>query len=150
MQLMLILIIVPYNIDMKHSTLVRLSAYGLRTGLFLIAVTVCAGLVFGSPSTLKSALQASGAYQKASVALVEQAGNALRTLDNQPAVDTAAQASFTPAAVQTATESAVDSSYDWLEGTTDSPNISIDFRPYINGFTQNLGEQATQRASPSS
>ncbi len=132
---------------MKHSTLTRLAAYGFRSGIFLLALTASATLAFGSPAAIKSALKESGAYEKASEALAIQAGNSLSTVDSQTVVNEAAKDSFKPESVQTTTEKAIDSTYRWLEGETAKPDISIDLRPYMRGFTDKLGDQATERAS---
>jgi len=90
-------------------------------------------------------LKDSGAYtaaaerlsSEASNAAVEEAGLPLDTAR----VKQAASSSFPPETVEQNSEQLIDSVYDWLQGTTEQPQINIDLQPYTAAFTQSVGNQ---------
>lgn len=145
---------------MKHTFLVRLASFGFRAGTLIAVITGAAALTFGTPDTLKKALNDSGAYTSAADALVGQTSKSIGKQGASSAADigpekqtqlaiteTAAKASFTPASLQATSEQNIDSLYAWLEGDTPKPDIRIDLQPYVSSFTKSLGDQATQRAA---
>jgi hypothetical protein len=141
---------------MKHPILVRLAAFGFSTSILLLALTAASTMVFGTPQAIKSALRDSGAYKSASEQLAKKAGDmAASESDSKPegdlqldreAVSQAAASSFTDKAIQTNAEQAIDATYSWLDGKTAKPEIKLDLQPYINSFTQSLGDRAVQQA----
>jgi hypothetical protein len=141
---------------MKHPILVRLAVLGFSTSILLLALTAASTMVFGTPQAIKSALRDSGAYRSASEQLAKKAGDMATSSESdsksesdlqldREAVSQAAASSFTDKAIQTNAEQAIDATYSWLDGKTAKPEIKLDLQPYINSFTQSLGDRAVQR-----
>jgi len=134
---------------MKHLILLRMAGVGFSTGIFFLAITTATVLVFGTPTALKSALDESGMYGSTAKQISQEAADAALS-DNdlkldKSAVEKAAATSFSTEAVQADIERSIDSTYDWLDGTTEKPNITLDLTPYVNRFTQSVGNQAALR-----
>lgn len=141
---------------MKHPFLVRLASFGFSTSILLLALTAASVMTFGTPQAIKTALRDSGAYQSASDQLAKKASDMTASEPDsksegnlqvdKEAVSQAASSSFSAKAIETNAEQAIDATYGWLGGKTAKPDIKLDLQPYINSFTQSLGDQAIQRA----
>lgn len=98
--------------------------------------------------TVKSWFETSTVYQTFTDEIITQSTipvdqNNL-TLD-QNTLKTAAQVSFTPEVLQNSTETFLDASYDWLEGTSQKLSFSIDFTQQKADFSQSISDQAITR-----
>lgn len=135
---------------MKHPILLRLAGFGFSTSVFFLAITAATVSVFGTPTALKSTLDKSGVYDSTVKQIAEEATDAATTNNDlgvsADTVKRAATDSFSATAVQTDIEKTIDSTYAWLDGSTERPNITLDLTPYVSRFTQSVGDQAAQRA----
>ena len=121
-----------------------------RLGLIGLAITAAGVLTFGSSDAMKTALRDSGAYSQAANQLAERASQEATQAGGpsleSASVNSAAQDSISPELIQRDAEGAIDTTYDWLQGDTPKLVLSINLKPYIDSFTNKLGDQAIQKA----
>lgn len=104
------------------------------------------------PTSVKKILADSKIYDTAISAVFDQAkktdvsSNDGITLTD-PAIKAAAEKNFTPAFLQSSTESVIDGIYGWLEGKTAGPEFRIDLTSVKASFAADAGLAAQQRVS---
>jgi hypothetical protein len=135
---------------MKHPLLLRLASYGFSTGIFFLAITASTVFVLGTSDALKSALHDSGVYDSIAKQVAKQVTDNTVSDGGLPLdtaeVQAAATASFSSKTIETDAEKVIDGSYDWLEGKTEEPEITIDLKPYVDSYTQKVSDQVAQHA----
>lgn len=126
-------------------------AYFLITSLLFLANALVFTSITAKPERVKSILSDSGVYQKLPETLytnIEKENKSQKTDINlsDPAIKQAALASFSPKFFQTNVEQAIDGSYDWLEGKTDEPKLSIDIKDAKNKFIDTATDAQAEKA----
>jgi hypothetical protein len=123
--------------------------------LLVFPVVLAASLLLKSPTVIQSTLKESGTYDHLIPAILNQsADRATQNGDTETAkllqeqgVRDAAQKTFTPAALESTTNQAISGFYDWLQGKTSTPTITLDLSPYRQNLLNNLNTYALQKAS---
>ena len=125
--------------------------------LLLLAYFMVFALVTSNPDRIKQIVSGSGVYQKITPVLYdnyaeqkvdEQAqspGGETLPLDNE-AVRSAAIKVFTPQFVQNNLETAIEGTYEWLDGDTPQPAFQIDLAEAKNQFAEEIAAAAGNRA----
>ncbi|HKR82309.1 MAG TPA: hypothetical protein VJR27_04910 [Candidatus Saccharimonadales bacterium] len=114
--------------------------------IFLFATFVGLYYVFDSPKPLESALRQSGIYDSVVKNAVQQQSQkqdqntASGSIPlNDSGVSAAIQSALPPATIQTNTEKAIDSIYDWVHGKTKTPDFKIDLTSEQDSIVQGIG-----------
>lgn len=119
--------------------------------LLLSAVFWTLNNSFASRDVVKDWLVQSGAYDNF---IQEVVRDTEQQVENDPEVSSidkalltkVASKAFTAEYLQTTFESAIDSSYDWLEGDTEDLELSIDLSSAKTTFAEALGREVTAKA----
>lgn len=128
--------------------------YILGTFLFFSLALLAYFLVFtqvtANPDKVKKILADSGVYQKVpSVIFDDSVDSGSTSSASIPLKDTGvrdvALETFTPGFVQKNVENLLDGTYDWLRGSTASPDFSLDLKEAKQQFAVNLGKLAAAR-----
>ena len=118
--------------------------------LFVTAVDVGVVRTVSHPASVEKILSGSGIYNSLVPALTKQAGQsngAGGQIDlTNPAIQQAVQQSFTPTLIQTDVNTALNSIYKWMDGTTTLPDFRIDLSGAKTAFATNVGAAAEARA----
>ena len=110
--------------------------------------------ILGSPQAIKETLHQSGVYNLTLADVVpkasegEGAGNTEQASDipaNQAAVQQALQNAFPPAELQTQVGSVLDSTYDWLNGRSQTLNFKLDLTDARQKFADSLAQYVQSR-----
>lgn len=128
-------------------------ASSLLTLFLLLTVTTAALAVTVTPGNVKTWLKNSKLYDNFVDAVLNSTKNATAStsgndegnLLNEPALQSAAKASFTPALLQKSSESFIDGSFVWLEGKSPSPTFKIDLTSAKQDFANAVGKYALER-----
>ncbi len=122
--------------------------------LLLLPLLFALHALIATPAPLKHALQASGTYNSATNAILDQATKDNKDADpqtqkvlNTPDIRKIINDSFSPQFLQTNTEGALDNTYAWLNGKTDTLQISLDTASARTQLLAKLTTYATTRAS---
>lgn len=105
-----------------------------------------------NPTSVKKILADSKIYDSAISTTFDQAKKTDSGLNNgitltDPAIKAAAEKNFTPAFLQSSTESVIDGIYGWLDGSTSIPKFRIDLTNIKASFAADAGLAAQQRVS---
>lgn len=141
---------------------VRRSAYHTLSVLFFIflvltAWSVTTTLTFTKPDRLESWLTQSKLYDHFIATAIDQAQKSVQTDQgqglnsglslNDPGVQQAVTAAFTPQTLQNAVNTFLDANYRWLDGKTATPNFTIDLTQAKAALAANLAAYAEKRAA---
>lgn len=107
--------------------------------------------VIGDRTTIDSALQESGAYEKAVPLIIDDIVQNSSTTQNQdvlkdPKAREAISSAIKPESVRSTTQSVIDPLYAWLEGKTPTFDFTLDLTTYRDNILANLGTYVEQRA----
>lgn len=136
--------------------LLRKLSIGTMSALIKFSLLACAIVfafvgVMGDSTGLKEALSQGRIYDHVVDAVAEamskeQPGEQKDTLNlNQPEVIQIAKSSFTPEILRKGTETIIDSSYQWLDGSTAKPAFTVDLNEPKNQFVQGVGDYYAAR-----
>ncbi len=122
--------------------------------LFLFALAVDVGILqtAGQPEKIKKILSSSGIYDSVVASALDQAKNSAGDKGDgialtNPAVKTAAEKAITPAFLQQSTETLIDSTFNWLDGKTPTPDFRIDLSSVKSTFAVEAGKAAQAQAA---
>ena len=113
----------------------------LLAGAYVVSVNS----VFGKPESVESSLKKSGVYSKLASYAVDRAAASTSTtsgsvsLDN-PKVKALANSVFSQQLVQQNAETFINSNYKWLDGTTTTPQFTLDFNAAKTDFATKVGQ----------
>lgn len=115
---------------------------------FLMALTFAFFSVV-NPNTIKGALKDENVYTNVVPSVLKTTATTnVSTAQiplKEPWVQTAAEKAFPPADLEQKTNTAIDSTFAWLNGTTDQPEFSIDLTSNKEAFSQEVGNYAQTR-----
>ncbi len=130
--------------------------FGLRTAvalfsfsIFGLAIAYSLNSAFGTPDNLKSALQKGKVYEVVADGLAKNvsaeplAEQHIRI--DQKTVQNAAEAAITSELVQENSEKIIDGTYSWLDGTTQTPDFTLDTKKIQQQMSTNLANAAVTR-----
>ena len=128
-------------------------ASSLFTLFLLLTVTTAAIAITVTPSNIKTWLKNSKLYDGFVDAVLTSTKNATASTpgtgaDNQlndPALQAAAKAAFTPEFLQKSTENFIDGSFVWLDGKSPKPTFEIDMTSAKQNFANAVGKYALER-----
>lgn len=107
-----------------------LGAYGFRAALFGGAFSIAFVLVFGTPESLKTAINDSGLYEVPLTDLItaeqQQESSELELSVDDPIVQESVATAFPPERKQEIVETILDGTYVWLNEDTEYPDFTID------------------------
>lgn len=141
-------------------------SFVFKLSLVLLVIIGPLVMVFGTSGQLKDSLKTSKIYDNLVTNIVDNAAkdSSNQATDgqqdpssgasakeeespfSQPAVQEAAKKAFTPAFVQSTGEQIIDGMYNWLQGKTSQPEITIDVSDVKQRFTEVVSEYAVNRA----
>lgn len=146
-----------YNKRMRHLRKVAyvLDRTVLRIVLFAIATAVPLVLVFGTPDALKGSLEKSGIYNFEPEDILQreqqQPGASLGMNEELSISDPVVKKAFSEALpvqrVQQITEEAIDGTYAWLRGDTQTPDFIIDLSQEEQMFIEAIADGAVERVN---
>jgi hypothetical protein len=118
------------------------------TLLVVFAVSVAMYFVLDTPGTIKNALRESGIYNVfIDKTLPSQRSDITELAQADPGVKQAIESAFPPSYLQANTEHTIDTTYDWLHGTTQTPSYGIDLTQPKQVFADNIAGLVKQRAA---
>ena len=130
-----------------------LSSQTFKLALFFMATSAATIAILGSPVPIKQVLHDSGLYTKVVGSVMEnakrqqaeeQAKNPAAksgNLDlNDPAIQKAVQDALPPEYLEQTANGALDGLFDWLEGKTETPQITIDLTQPKQKLAAGIGE----------
>lgn len=126
---------------------------GLLSALFslciiTLAVTTSFNSVFGRPDTLKTTLQQSKVYDSLAASVGDNIAKNAQAETGLPAenplVQNAITKVITPQKLQGYSEQAIDGTYSWLEGKTETPNYQLDLASLQGELGASAGDAAAQ------
>ena len=128
-------------------------ASSLFTLFLLLTVTTAAIAITVTPNNIKTWLKNSKLYDGFVDAVLTSTKNATASTpgtgaDNQlndPALQAAAKAAFTPEFLQKSTENFIDGSFVWLDGKSPKPTFEIDMTSAKQNFANAVGKYALER-----
>lgn len=132
---------------LKHIVLL-ISAWLFRFLIFVALIVTAAVVIFGTPNRIEKALVDANAYQRFIPAVIasNEKSAALSTVPlNDPEVQRIIKQAFPPQALQTDTQTVIDSFYNWLKGKSPQPNYVVDFSPNISLLAKGLSNYAFNR-----
>lgn len=124
-------------------------AWLLGLCLLLTAGVTAFRYTIGQPDTVKTIIHDSGTYE----ALNRTAVNTLSAQKDQvssiplnsPEIQNIVKQAFSPSLLQKTTESTLDNAYKWLDGDTDTLNISLDISDSKQQFITGVGDYVQNR-----
>lgn len=150
-------ILYMYNVVMQ---LLRRGGSGFLLLLFqllllVFPIVLALRLILGSPAIIQGTIKESGVYDQLVPALLNQsATEAAQNGDAETAqllaqqgIRDAAQKSFSPQALESTTNQAIDGFYAWLQGKTNTPEVTIDLSPYRQNLIENLHAYALEQTN---
>lgn len=130
-------------------TLLFIVAPLLSTLLLLTALDYGIVRIVGTPAPIKKTLADSGVYDSVVGSLLSQAktstGSSGEVSLTDPLVQKAASQTFTPQYLKTQTESFLDSTYQWLNGVTPSPDFKLDVTSLKTSLADNVASGVKER-----
>ncbi len=138
-----------------NRTLKKLLLWSLIGVVSLSLSLLVSGWVFadtiGSKSVVKNWIATSGIYDSFVSEVVNSSESEVITDSNdgqtidRKVLETAASSAFPPALLQDSTENVVDGSYNWLNGTNESLEFSINFMQAKTDYAKSIRSQAEAR-----
>ena len=125
-------------------------ATALIISLFFIAYGLVFNLVTSNPEKVKSIVAKSSLYSDLPAVIYDQAvkvpeNNLTEIPLKDPRVRQIALDVYNPQFVQSNTEKLIDGIYSWLEGNTDEPQISLDFKEKNREFAEKISRYAKKQ-----
>lgn len=122
-----------------------------RLGLLIIIPLTAIVIAFRTPAFLEQALDQSGIYKAVIPSLLDQtaednkADQQAVALLQDAGVRDAVNSAFSPEVLQDSTETILDGTYQWLDGTTSTPRISLNLQSSADILKSKLTDYATRR-----
>jgi len=118
------------------------------TLLVVFAVSIAFYFVLDTPGTIKNALRESGIYSVfIDKTLPGQRSDITELAQADPGVKQAIESALPPSYLQANTEHAIDTTYDWLHGNTQTPSYGIDLTQPKQVFADNIAGLVRQRGA---
>lgn len=131
-----------------RNTISWICLYLVGVAFFLTAVTFAFFSVV-NPGTIKSALTEENVYTNVVPAVLKTTANTNVSTSQiplkEPWVQTAAEKAFPASDIEQKTNTVIDSTFAWLDGTTDKPDFSIDLSSNKAAFSEEVGNYAKTR-----
>ncbi len=122
--------------------LVALAGILFQLGVVAVVLSVIFLQILATPEPLKSSIQEAGVYEAVVEDIRSQLdGQLAQNLNNDGAiVQQATEQAFSQELLRTEVEQAIDTSYEWLRGETDTLSFTLDFTDARVAFAETLGD----------
>ncbi len=115
---------------MFQKVILYISGSAVRIAIFFGLSIVCFALIATNPTHIKNMIDDSNIYDKLVTAVIhdtiKQNNDSTLPLQDK-SVQEAITSSFTPTSLQSNSESMIDEIYKWLDGSSTTPEIDVDF-----------------------
>lgn len=122
--------------------LVTLAGILFQLGVVAIVLSVIFLQILATPEPLKTSLKSAGVYETMTDDIHAQFNEQTTESLDAEAVQQAAEQAFSEELLRTEVEQAIDVTYDWLRGETDTLNFTLDFSDARVTFAETLGDNA--------
>lgn len=119
----------------------------LTLGVGLLVLSVIFTQLLAQPTAIKANLDKADVHQSFVDTVAEQVGEQADEIAvfDRAELEGLVRDSLSAAAVQTEFENAIDATYAWLEGETDTPKFVLDFSEARESFARNAGQHMQQQ-----
>lgn len=133
------------------SFFLRFSNFLLPGTLFIFGIGLSLLLVFGQPKPIKTAVTGSGLYTVLlHDILAGQSQTTLGTMQlplNDPNIEQAIGAAFTPQVLQGAGDNIIDGFYNWIQGKTEKPTFNVNLLGARDQAAENVATYVAGRVA---